>query len=227
MSLIVSKYDEKNLIDECWYDSSNIYYSKCYDKLNEYKDLEVVFKDGRVYKYLNLPVQSYLLFREGGLSGSQGKSLNEFIKKYKFEKLEKVDITLLEEMKKKILDEKENLVTEKCDSKAESIVVEDVFEEDNMVHFKEQDLENNLVTKELYMKLEEKQETKPYYIYDNSEIKIGDHIYYALLETIESDSSVSYTLISIPENKLNEVIVVRSKIKGGYKSILPAVRLKS
>lgn len=104
--LIVEKYNEVDLIDECWYDSSNIYYSKCYDKKDDYKDLEVVFSDGRKYKYLNLIIQDYLLFKFGGLSNSQGKALNNFIKKYKFEKLDKVDIKTLEDRKYNILEEK-------------------------------------------------------------------------------------------------------------------------
>lgn len=107
MGLIISKYNEKDLIDECWYDSSNIYYSKCYDKKDDYKDLEVTFKDGRTYKYLKLSVIDYLFFKNGGLDNSQGKALNTFIKKYQFEKSEKVDITSLENEKKILLEERD------------------------------------------------------------------------------------------------------------------------
>lgn len=106
MGLIISKYNNEELIDECWYDSSTIYYSKCYDNKDDYKDIEVTFKDGRTYKYFKVIVQDYLLFREGGLDGSQGKALNSFIKKYQFEKMDKIDIQVLEERKILMLEEK-------------------------------------------------------------------------------------------------------------------------
>lgn len=114
MSLLLEKYD--NAIDYCWYDSSTIKYSKCYDKKDDYKDLEVTFKDGRTYKYFKVTIQDYLLFKHGGLSNSQGKALNSFIKKYKFEKLDSLDINTIEEEKKKLLEEKE---LEKLNNKKE------------------------------------------------------------------------------------------------------------
>lgn len=105
MGLLLEKYVDS--IDYCWYDSSTIKYSKCYDKMDDYKDLEVTFKDGRTYKYFKVIIQDYLLFKHGGLDNSQGKALNSFIKKYKFEKLDNLDINVIEEEKKKILEEKE------------------------------------------------------------------------------------------------------------------------
>lgn len=108
MALIISKYDKKQSIDECWYDSSTIYYSKCYDKKDDLKDLEVTFKDGRTYKYFKLNVQDYLLFKNGGLNNSQGKALNEFIKKYQFQKLDKIDIASLELKKELLIEERNN-----------------------------------------------------------------------------------------------------------------------
>ena len=107
MGLIISKYNEKDLIDECWYDSSTIYYTKCHDKKDEYKDLEVTFKDGRTYIYFKVMIQDYLLLKNGGLDNSQGKALNKFIKKYQFEKLEKSDLILLNERKDLFIEEKE------------------------------------------------------------------------------------------------------------------------
>lgn len=104
--IIVEKYDKETLIDECWYDSSDVYYSKCYDKKDDYKDLEVTFKDGRTYKYYNLIIQDYLLFKNGGLDNSHGKAFNKFIKKYKFEKINNVDIDLLNNKKFNLLEEK-------------------------------------------------------------------------------------------------------------------------
>lgn len=116
MGLIIDKYDKENLIDHCWYESSTILYSKCYDKKNDYKDLDVTFKDGRTYRYFKVSVQDYLLFKNGGLSGdSQGKALNRYIlsrvgikNKYDFEKLDKMDINALEEEKKLVIEEREN-----------------------------------------------------------------------------------------------------------------------
>jgi hypothetical protein len=113
MSVIVTKYNKELSIDECWYDSSNIKYSKCYDKKDDYKDLEVVFKDGRRYLYKGLIVQDYLLFRS---DLSQGKALNKYItckkndgtNKYEFEKLEKIDISDIEKEKNILLEEKAN-----------------------------------------------------------------------------------------------------------------------
>lgn len=104
MSLIISKYE--NGIDKCWYNSTNVIYSECIDNKDALKDLIVVFHDGRSYKYKSLIVQDVLLFKAGGLDGSNGRALNKFIKKYNYEKLENVDLTLLEEEKHILLEEK-------------------------------------------------------------------------------------------------------------------------
>ena len=106
--LIIDKYDSEKNIDECWYNSSNIVYSKCYDKPNDYKDLEVVFSDGRRYKYLEMNIQDVLLFK---VAESQGKALSKFIKKYQFERMEKVDLAELQAKKMLLLEEKNNLNT--------------------------------------------------------------------------------------------------------------------
>lgn len=42
--LIFRDYDKDKRIDRIWYKSSNIIYSECYDKENDYKELKVVFK---------------------------------------------------------------------------------------------------------------------------------------------------------------------------------------
>lgn len=106
--LIIDKYDSEKNIDECWYNSSNIVYSKCHDKPNDYKDLEVVFSDGRRYKYLEMNIQDVLLFK---VAESQGKALSKFIKKYQFERMEKVDLAELQAKKMLLLEEKNNLNT--------------------------------------------------------------------------------------------------------------------
>jgi tRNA(His) 5'-end guanylyltransferase len=107
MGLIIRKYE--NEIDKCFYESSNVIYSECIDKKDAYKDLIVVFKDGRAYKYKDVIIQDYLLFRQ---NESQGKALNKYIltkfmgkDKYKFEKLDKFDISLLEKEKQLLIEE--------------------------------------------------------------------------------------------------------------------------
>ena len=109
MSILFDKYNTEEKTDECWYSSSNVYYSKMYDKENDYKDLEVVFSDGRSYLYKGLNIQDYLLFKNGGLDNSQGKALNKFIKKYSFEKLEKKDISVLENAKNLLIESKKEV----------------------------------------------------------------------------------------------------------------------
>ena len=43
-------------------------------------------------------VKDYIMFKHGGLDGSQGKALNKFIKpKYEFEKVENANMELLKE----------------------------------------------------------------------------------------------------------------------------------
>ena len=80
--------------DVAWYDSSNIKYSKCLDHDNKLKTLDVVFNNGTKYRYKDVNVNDYLLFRE---DLSQGKALNKYIKArgYDYEKLENVNIDAL------------------------------------------------------------------------------------------------------------------------------------
>ena len=86
--VIFNKYE--NNIDKTWYQSSNVVYSECEDKVNDYKELKVVFKNGSTYVYHKLDVKDYLMFRN---ASSQGKALNEYIKKYEYEKCENSDLT--------------------------------------------------------------------------------------------------------------------------------------
>lgn len=103
MGLIISKYNEEQRVDKCWYDSSNIIFSKTIDKQNELKEIIVVFKGGRAYKYLNVNVNDIVLFKHGGVSGSIGKAFDQYLKKYPFEKLENYDLRVLEEEKQNLL----------------------------------------------------------------------------------------------------------------------------
>ena len=98
--ILVSKYDETEKIDEVFYESSNIYYSKAIEHKNDnFIDLYVTFKNGATYLYKNVDmVKDYIMFKHGGLDGSQGKALNKFIKpKYEFEKVENANMELLKE----------------------------------------------------------------------------------------------------------------------------------
>lgn len=97
MSKLLNVY--RNDIDKAWYDSSNILYSECDDKENELKEVRVVFKNGTQYKYKDVNVHDYLMFRE---DASQGKALNKFIKQkgYEYEKMENVNLDeIAEELK--------------------------------------------------------------------------------------------------------------------------------
>lgn len=102
MSIILQKYDVNERKEYSWYNSSNVLYSICIDVENDLKQLIVVFKNGSAYCYKDVDVNDYLLFSRGGLDGSQGKSLNKYIKpKYECEKINNFDIDSL----KKKLDE--------------------------------------------------------------------------------------------------------------------------
>ena len=94
MSVLRNDYDLSKHVDEVWYESSNVVYSRFEEDKDENKgDLYVVFKGGKQYVYKSVSYQNYLYFKHGGLSGSSGKALNEYIiKKYAAEKLEDVDI---------------------------------------------------------------------------------------------------------------------------------------
>lgn len=74
MGVLINEYI--NNIDYTWYDSSNILYSECYDKDNDFKDLKIVFKGGRTYLYEKINVNNYIMFRS---DASQGKALNKYI----------------------------------------------------------------------------------------------------------------------------------------------------
>ena len=96
MSKIYNLYE--NEVDKTWYDSSNVIYSECDDVQDGLKVLRVTFKNGRTYKYSDVNVNDYLLFRE---SLSQGKALNKYIKQYANERVSDLDVEgLMEELKK-------------------------------------------------------------------------------------------------------------------------------
>ena len=105
MAILTKFYDKDTRTDKVWYNSSNIYYSEFVE--NEFDNkgqLYVVFKNGAKYLYKDVDMPTdYLIFKKGGLDGSNGKALNAYIKpKYEFEKKETVDVNVLEEERKRI-----------------------------------------------------------------------------------------------------------------------------
>ena len=63
--MVTSKrYDNEKLIEECFYDSSNVVYSKLLDNKDALKTLFVVFSSGDQYRYDDVSVTDYLSFRE-------------------------------------------------------------------------------------------------------------------------------------------------------------------
>lgn len=106
MSLIISEYNENDRVEKSWYDSSNLIYSEINDNENDFKDLKVVFSDGRTYIYEKISSIDYALFKN---SLSQGKAFFKYIAvkgKYEYQKLDNVEIKLLEETKKQLLEER-------------------------------------------------------------------------------------------------------------------------
>lgn len=107
MSVILNEYRDN--IDRTWYDSSNVLYSECLDKQDDYKDLTIVFKGGRCYLYKNIDVNDYILFRS---DISQGKALNKYIQvkdvkgnpKYETIRLPDVDLENLEKEKQLVIE---------------------------------------------------------------------------------------------------------------------------
>lgn len=78
--IIFRDYDKENKIDRVWFESTNVIYSECDDNDNDYKTLRVTFKGGATYEYKKVDVNDYMMFISGGLDGSNGKALNQFIK---------------------------------------------------------------------------------------------------------------------------------------------------
>lgn len=79
------KKQEKDNVVKAIYASSNICAST-YNKTS--KDLTIIFNNGGQYKYPNVSETDYTRFE---LADSQGVVFNSHIKKYDFQKLDKVD----------------------------------------------------------------------------------------------------------------------------------------
>ena len=97
-------YDKDKRVDYAWYNSSSVLYSECDDKVDDFKELKVVFKGGSTYVYKQVNVHDYLMFMVGGLDGSNGKALNKYIKpKCEYEKLPDTDLSQLDEKMKELV----------------------------------------------------------------------------------------------------------------------------
>ena len=83
---MILKKQEKNNLVKAIYESSNICAST-YN--NQTKDLVIVFNNGGQYKYTNVSETDYTRFE---IADSQGAIFNSHIKKYNFEKLDKIDV---------------------------------------------------------------------------------------------------------------------------------------
>lgn len=139
MSVVLHK-----IIDEheyCWYDSTNVLYSVCHDKKDDFKDVTLVFKGGRTYLYKNVDVNDYLKFRN---SESQGKALRQYFdvkvneagdKKYQIVRLSDINLDDLAEKRKEIEDEmkKEKAENVKKQEDEESVIHYTFLEDNDMV----------------------------------------------------------------------------------------------
>ena len=90
---VVKRTEKENGVVECLIDSSNILLSE-YNKTK--KTLKITFKAGTQYLYKDVIERDYVRFE---VSESQGSVFNKTMRKYEFDKLEKIDTTeLLEQI---------------------------------------------------------------------------------------------------------------------------------
>tara|TARA_R110002020_G_scaffold138469_7_gene308532 strand:+ start:4210 stop:4506 length:297 start_codon:yes stop_codon:yes gene_type:complete len=90
---VVKRTEKEDGVVECLIDSSNILLSE-YNKSK--KTLKITFKAGTQYLYKDMLERDYVRFE---VSESQGSVFNKTMRKYEFEKLEKVDTSeLLEQI---------------------------------------------------------------------------------------------------------------------------------
>ena len=86
---VIKRTEKENGVVECLIDSSNILLSE-YNKTK--KTLKITFKAGTQYLYKDVIERDYVRFE---VSESQGSVFNKTMRKYEFEKLEKIDTTEL------------------------------------------------------------------------------------------------------------------------------------
>lgn len=100
--ILTNNYNSDTKTEKVWYESSNIFYTEFIEDSQENKgDLFVTFKNGATYKYKDVKIApDYLMFKHGGLDGSQGKALNKHIKpNYEYERVGDRDTAQLAEEK--------------------------------------------------------------------------------------------------------------------------------
>lgn len=88
---VVKRTEREDGVVECLIDSSNILLSE-YDKTK--KTLRITFKAGTQYLYKDMLDRDYVRFE---VSESQGSVFNKTMRKYEFDKLEKIDTSELME----------------------------------------------------------------------------------------------------------------------------------
>lgn len=105
LMITYSKYIDSTVHN--WYDSSNIRYSECYDRPGDTVDLEIVFGNGRVYRYRDVDKNDYL---EMTSAESNGKAFAKVIRpKYSGEKQSEVDMDKLAQLRENFINEEQNI----------------------------------------------------------------------------------------------------------------------
>lgn len=89
---VVKRTQKEDGVVECLIDSSNIIMSE-YDESK--KTLAITFKAGTKYLYKDVLHRDYVRFE---VSESQGEIFNKTLRKYEFDKLDKVDVNPLKEL---------------------------------------------------------------------------------------------------------------------------------
>jgi hypothetical protein len=89
---VVKRTQKEDGVIECLIDSSNIIMSE-YDESK--KTLAITFKAGTKYLYKDVLHRDYVRFE---VSESQGEIFNKTLRKYEFDKLDKVDVNPLKEL---------------------------------------------------------------------------------------------------------------------------------
>lgn len=87
---VIQKTENDNII-ECLIESTNIIKS-VYNQTD--KSLVLTFKAGTQYKYFDVLHRDYMRFE---ISESQGSVFNKTMRKYKFDKMETIDVAPLKE----------------------------------------------------------------------------------------------------------------------------------
>lgn len=116
--LVTKIYDEEKHEERAWFDSSMVIYTRMVEDPYENKgNLYITYKGGSTYLYKDVSYQDYLVFIAGGTNGSHGKTINKIIKgSYEFEKLEPLSVEIIEEEKKRTIEELEKIKEEQENS---------------------------------------------------------------------------------------------------------------